>query len=104
MVLQAKAGDWQAGVEFFRDEYTLDYLIGELAGPRGGAGGDQVHPPGGGERRRIAQVSLLDGYVMGGGVGVCMPGAFRVATERCASLGSLGVDCMGSGCLWYASV
>lgn len=33
----------------------------------------------------IAQVAIMDGITMGGGVGLCMNGAFRVATERCAT-------------------
>lgn len=47
--------------DFFRDEYTMDFLLGTSLRP---------------------QISLWDGIVMGGGVGISMLGAFRVATEK----------------------
>ncbi|KAL1284714.1 3-hydroxyisobutyryl-CoA hydrolase [Trichinella pseudospiralis] len=47
--------------EFFREEYKLNYLIGTF---------------------RVPFVSLIDGIVMGGGVGLSVHGTFRVATER----------------------
>ncbi|OUC45703.1 enoyl-CoA hydratase/isomerase family protein [Trichinella nativa] len=47
--------------EFFREEYKLNYLIGKF---------------------RVPFVSLIDGIVMGGGVGLSVHGTFRVATER----------------------
>ena len=52
---------------FFRSEYSLDYQLSVLSKPT---------------------VALLDGIVMGGGAGVSINGVFRVATERCAELGS----------------
>eukprot|EP00892_Ulva_mutabilis_P009292 jgi/Ulvmu1/6735/UM030_0070.1 len=66
LVRDAVAGNWQAGVEFFRAEFQLDYLISRLAS----------------SSPSIIQVALMDGIVMGGGAGLCMPGPFRVATER----------------------
>ena len=47
--------------EFFRTEYEMNYLIGKSL---------------------IPQVSLWDGIVMGGGVGVSALGRFRVASEK----------------------
>jgi enoyl-CoA hydratase/carnithine racemase len=48
-------------VHFFRDKYQLDYGIATL---------------------RTPHVSLIDGITMGGGCGVAINGAYRVATER----------------------
>ena len=47
---------------FFREEYTLNFALGEMRKPH---------------------VALLDGIVMGGGAGVSIHGPFRVATEKC---------------------
>ena len=47
--------------EFFREEYSLNYALGTSPLPI---------------------VSLLDGITMGGGVGLSVHGAFRIATER----------------------
>lgn len=47
--------------DFFRIEYEMNYLIGTS---------------------KIPQVSLWDGIVMGGGVGISALGKFRVATEK----------------------
>jgi enoyl-CoA hydratase/carnithine racemase len=47
--------------DFFRDEYEMNYLVGSS---------------------KIPQVSLWDGIVMGGGVGLSALGKFRVATEK----------------------
>ncbi len=46
---------------FFKEEYVLNHLIGTFPKP---------------------YVSLIDGIVMGGGVGVSVHGPFRVATEK----------------------
>ncbi|KAL7432505.1 hypothetical protein ACHAXM_003151 [Skeletonema potamos] len=49
--------------DFFREEYQLNYMIATQA----------PHLP---------QVSIWDGVVMGGGVGLSVHGKYRVATER----------------------
>jgi len=49
------------GQHFFRTEYTLNYLVGTY---------------------RVPYVALIDGIVMGGGVGLSVHGTYRVATER----------------------
>ncbi|WVZ49041.1 hypothetical protein U9M48_000423, partial [Paspalum notatum var. saurae] len=51
---------WKWGADFFRNEYLLNYTIATYIKP---------------------QVSLLDGFVMGGGAGVSLHGRFRVATD-----------------------
>lgn len=62
-----KSGDIGTGkpgylhTDFFRDEYIMNYMLGESLVP---------------------QVSIWDGFVMGGGVGVSIFGEFRVATEK----------------------
>mmetsp|Transcript_16648 Transcript_16648/g.25147 ORF Transcript_16648/g.25147 Transcript_16648/m.25147 type:complete len:394 (+) Transcript_16648:23-1204(+) len=48
--------------DFFRDEYSLNYKMSV--------------------NDRIPQVSLWDGIVMGGGVGISIHGKYRVATEQ----------------------
>eukprot|EP00118_Oscarella_pearsei_P005529 m.25485 g.25485 ORF g.25485 m.25485 type:complete len:326 (+) comp28817_c0_seq2:304-1281(+) len=48
-------------VEFFKEEYQLNYAIGTLKTPF---------------------VALIDGITMGGGVGLSVHGRYRVATER----------------------
>ncbi|KAI8465988.1 MAG: ClpP/crotonase-like domain-containing protein [Monoraphidium minutum] len=60
-VLSARAGDTASALEFFREEYTMNHVIGCFGVPH---------------------VALLDGIVMGGGAGAAMHGGFRVATER----------------------
>ncbi len=47
--------------DFFRHEYIMNYLLGTSIVP---------------------QISLWDGIVMGGGVGISVLGEFRVATEK----------------------
>jgi Enoyl-CoA hydratase/isomerase len=159
VTLAAQRGDCGFGVDFFRTEYILNYLIARLAfglpdvalecphpeepstadakasdrpvapGSSAAASSDravrerresatsasssasgqttlptaspppQASPaqntshlqPHGGERRGlraaaapVALVALMDGMTMGGGGGLCMNGAFRIATERCA--------------------
>lgn len=49
------------GKDFFSEEYELDYRVGNLSKPH---------------------VALLDGITMGGGVGLSVHGAFRIATEN----------------------
>ncbi|MEX6505678.1 enoyl-CoA hydratase/isomerase family protein [Jiella sp. M17.18] len=57
----AKAGDHEAGRAFWRDEYRLNRLIKHYPKP---------------------YVAIMDGIVMGGGVGVSAHGSHRVVTER----------------------
>uniref|UniRef100_K3ZNP3 3-hydroxyisobutyryl-CoA hydrolase n=1 Tax=Setaria italica TaxID=4555 RepID=K3ZNP3_SETIT len=52
---------WKWGADFFRNQYSLDYIIATYTKP---------------------QVSLLTGIVMGGGAGVSLHGRFRVATDK----------------------
>ena len=61
VALAGRAGDAAGALRFFRAEYRLNYLIARLSKPH---------------------VALLDGITMGGGAGVSVHGAFRVATER----------------------
>lgn len=56
-----KGGELEAGKLFFRHEYELNYVLATLRKPH---------------------IALLDGVVMGGGNGISMHGAFRVATEN----------------------
>lgn len=53
-----------AARSFFATEYRLNYALATLPKPH---------------------VALIGGVTMGGGVGVSVHGAFRVATERCAA-------------------
>lgn len=48
--------------DFFREEYKMNHLLGNSL---------------------IPQVSIWDGIVMGGGVGISVLGEFRVASEKC---------------------
>ncbi|XP_058104243.1 3-hydroxyisobutyryl-CoA hydrolase 1-like isoform X4 [Magnolia sinica] len=54
-------GHWKFGANFFRKEFTLNYILA-------------TYPK--------SQVSILNGIVMGGGAGVSIHGKFRVATEN----------------------
>lgn len=49
------------GKTFFQHEYALDHLIGHY---------------------KVPYVALLDGYTMGGGVGLSVHGKYRIATDR----------------------
>jgi len=49
--------------DMFREEYRLNYLIAT-------------------QKKQLPQVSLWDGIVMGGGVGISIHGKYRVATEN----------------------
>jgi enoyl-CoA hydratase len=60
---RGRAGDYAGQSAFFREEYTLNARI---------------------KRFRKPYVSLIDGIVMGGGVGVSLHGSRRVATEKAA--------------------
>jgi enoyl-CoA hydratase len=63
--IRALYADWQAGGDqrfrFYRDEYRLNRFIKRYPKP---------------------YVALIDGIVMGGGVGLSIHGSHRVATER----------------------
>ncbi|KAJ8750392.1 hypothetical protein K2173_014307 [Erythroxylum novogranatense] len=61
VVRDIKEGNWRLGADFFRKEFTLNYIMATFSKP---------------------QVSILDGIVMGGGAGVSIHGRFRVATEN----------------------
>ncbi|SET44654.1 enoyl-CoA hydratase/isomerase family protein [Oceanicella actignis] len=58
---RGRAGDFAYGRRFWADEYRLNALIGAYPKP---------------------YVALMDGIVMGGGVGVSAHGSHRVVTER----------------------
>lgn len=53
--------DISYGVKFSRVEYSMNHMIGNM---------------------KIPYVSLIDGIVMGGGVGIAVHGKYRVATEK----------------------
>ena len=59
---QGRQGDHAAQLAFWREEYQLNQRIKRYAKP---------------------YVALIDGLVMGGGVGLCVHGRRRVASERC---------------------
>ncbi|KAK9911351.1 hypothetical protein M0R45_035267 [Rubus argutus] len=58
VVRDINEGNWRLGANFFRKEFTLNYLMATYSKP---------------------QVSILNGIVMGGGAGVSIHGRFRVA-------------------------
>ena len=60
MLAESGAGDGAAAREFFHTEYRLNALL---------------------ERYPKTTIVVMDGIVMGGGVGIAMPCRFRVATE-----------------------
>lgn len=62
----APGGDEPDYLRFFREEYALNAALGRLGA---------VSSP-------VKQVSVWDGIVMGGGVGLSVHGRFRVATEK----------------------
>lgn len=55
------AGDHEAVDTFFREEYSLNHLIAEYPKP---------------------YIALIDGVVMGGGLGISLHGSHRVITEQ----------------------
>ena len=59
---RGKAGDHEAQLNFWREEYLLNRRIKRFSKP---------------------YVALINGVVMGGGVGVSLYGSHRVASERC---------------------
>lgn len=61
--LSKKEDDTKLTADFFREEYQLNYQIA-------------TQPP------HMPQVSIWDGVVMGGGVGLSVHGKYRVATEN----------------------
>jgi enoyl-CoA hydratase len=61
MLAESGAGDGSAARAFFHAEYRLNHLLHAYPKP---------------------VVALIDGVVMGGGVGISVHGSFRVATER----------------------
>lgn len=68
------AGYWSGGANFFREQYSLDYLLGTYKKPL---------------------IALINGIVMGGGAGLSMNATFRIVTENTifampeASIGSI---------------
>ncbi|ESQ31068.1 hypothetical protein EUTSA_v10004415mg [Eutrema salsugineum] len=61
VVHDIRQGNWRLGANFFSDEYMLNYVMATYS---------------------KAQISILDGIVMGGGAGVSVHGRFRIATEN----------------------
>jgi enoyl-CoA hydratase len=61
MLAESGAGDGVAAREFFHTEYRLNHLLKAYPKP---------------------VIALIDGITMGGGVGISVHGAYRVATER----------------------
>jgi enoyl-CoA hydratase len=61
MLAHSGAGDGKEARAFFHTEYQLNHLLFTYDTP---------------------VVAILDGVVMGGGVGISMPAHFRIATER----------------------
>jgi enoyl-CoA hydratase len=55
------AGDGVAALKFFHTEYQLDHLISVYRKP---------------------VITVMDGIVMGGGVGISLPARYRIATEH----------------------
>lgn len=60
-VTSGSPSDCQAGKDFFRKEYTMDYTVGSY---------------------KIPYIALIDGITMGGGVGLSVHGKYRIVTER----------------------
>jgi enoyl-CoA hydratase len=60
-LVESVAGDGVAALAFFDTEYKLDHLISVYDKP---------------------VITVMDGAVMGGGVGISLPARYRIATER----------------------
>ncbi|CAN7061036.1 unnamed protein product [Brassica rapa subsp. trilocularis] len=61
VVRDIRLGKWRRSADFMSLEYTLNYVMATYC---------------------KAQISILNGIVMGGGAGVCVHGRFRIATEN----------------------
>ncbi|GAB4862037.1 3-hydroxyisobutyryl-CoA hydrolase 1 [Ancistrocladus abbreviatus] len=61
VVHHIREGNWRFGANFFRKEFTLNYVMAAYS---------------------KTQVSFLNGIVMGGGAGASIHGRFRVVTEN----------------------
>lgn len=60
-ITSGSPSDCRAGVDFFRQEYSMDYMVGTY---------------------RLPYIAIIDGITMGGGVGLSVHGKYRIATER----------------------
>ncbi|KAK6143060.1 hypothetical protein DH2020_023408 [Rehmannia glutinosa] len=65
VVRDINQGNWKSGANYFRKEFTMNYVMATYSKP---------------------QVSLLSGIVMGGGAGASIHGRFRIATENSVTL------------------
>ncbi|KAL6556380.1 3-hydroxyisobutyryl-CoA hydrolase 1 [Orobanche gracilis] len=61
VVRDINQGNWKSGANYFREEFTMNYVMATYSKP---------------------QVSILNGIVMGGGAGASIHGRFRIATEN----------------------
>ncbi|XP_013633970.1 3-hydroxyisobutyryl-CoA hydrolase 1-like isoform X1 [Brassica napus] len=61
VVRDIRLGKWRRSADFMSLQYTLNYVMATYS---------------------KAQISILNGIVMGGGAGVCVHGRFRIATEN----------------------
>ena len=68
--------------DFFRTEYTMNYLLHSSVKPQISFWGSNSSPPVINHILSHRFLVFLDGVVMGGGVGVSVLGEFRVATEK----------------------
>ncbi|KAL6501687.1 3-hydroxyisobutyryl-CoA hydrolase 1 [Orobanche gracilis] len=61
VVRDINEGNWKSGANYFREEFTMNYVMATYSKP---------------------QVSILNGIVMGGGAGASIHGRFCIATEN----------------------
>ncbi|GFP93898.1 3-hydroxyisobutyryl-coa hydrolase 1 [Phtheirospermum japonicum] len=61
VVCDINQGNWKLGADYFKEEFTMNYVMATYTKP---------------------QVSILNGIVMGGGAGASIHGRFRIATEN----------------------